>query len=360
MNQPIHIQNFKISLNKIILDQFLDSESIQMKSSVEMIEGEATISPKRLNWTFPEDQTAKIKTVIDIQVQNQDWAFTSQPHLHIFPHRNPTPFQWDEVDEDLIPGFRLGDRSAFQIDGHPIQLTPTLNNLLLNQKEAVIKAIKENLITQITKISNQYLGNDLLANILKSYYFRIALDGTDQKLISSLSISSDNVHSDQFFDDRSQIKIDLPEENLFHLLRQVPFPTISAMGYNLRVAKVEPTDVNKLEIRLVDSAKQLQIDLTTKVLLLDNVIRLKILDLDIHGINWLKSGIFKMLKTTIIRKIEKRKIPISNLYHSMIFELTKKYPFLQIQENQELDVRQLKISPDGLSVTIHFTPHIAD
>src|SRR5690625_5634856 len=90
----------------------------------------------------------------------------------MIPQRIQSPFRWKDFDSKFIPSFRLGEHSDFRIDEHIIKLTPTVNALLLNKKEEIAQIVKEGIINQTRTISNQYLGNDLLVDILKSSYFR--------------------------------------------------------------------------------------------------------------------------------------------------------------------------------------------
>src|SRR5690625_7444669 len=111
MTHPVQIQNFKISVDKDLLNQFLTSKSPEIKNTIDFIGAEAKISPKHISWIPREKLSPEIETIVNIRIEHPDWNYSSTAHLSMIPLRIQSTYQMKDFDSKFIPSFRLDTRS---------------------------------------------------------------------------------------------------------------------------------------------------------------------------------------------------------------------------------------------------------
>lgn len=354
MSLKLEVQNLEIQLKGEILNQMIATGALSIVHPLPVIPGDIEILPEKISWTQIEENQNLFQGLVNLNVHNPDWNIRTIIDLYLSMKISSLPFKWMNPESILIEKLKISEKSKFLINTHQIHLTPSINQILEVKRSEITEAGKTTVLRNLDELSKKYFGNDILVRLWKDLHFQFLTHSSSQDLIFHLSASEKVEHIKNNDPASSYVEIDIPGNDFQNLLSRLPVPPLSAAGYHMEVKKIEVTGDNKLKINLKDETKNLEIDLETKIELNDNILKLNIGELNIKGLGWVKAGLFKVLKNLIIRQVENKPLNIAEIYRSFIYELSRKYPFLQIQQNKELILRQMSITSENFSASIYF------
>lgn len=354
MHQKLEIKNLKIRVYPEVLDQMMTSDALSAEIPLPVIPGKTKIRPGSFSLVLEDENQFAIRTVVPVDVVNPDWKMAAIVDLFLSVQISLQPFHRKDDDGIRIRRIELLEKSEFSINDQPIRLIPAINQILEQIGSEILPAGNKILANKLLQYSKEYFGNDFLVRLADDLYFQVSSAQASSSFDFSLSATSGPEGLSNPEADSSSIRLRIPGNEFQYLLAHLPVPPLSAAGYQMVIDKIEVTGSNELSIRLKDDKKGVSIDLQAKLILDGNMLRLQVGELDVKGLGWMKSGLFRILRNTIIRQIEKKPVDLSSMYRSLIYDMSRKYPFLRIQENKELLLQELEISPEYFSAFIRF------
>lgn len=350
----MEIKNLKIGFYPEVLDQVMTSGILSTEIPLPVIPGKTQIRFRSFDLVLEDENQFAIGGVASVGILNPDWKIAAIIDLLLSVQISLQPFRRTDDEGIRIRRIELLEKSEFSINDQTIRLAPTINEILEKMGSEILPAAHKILENKLLKVSKEYFGDDFLVRLADDLYFQISSAQTASGFDFTLSANSGTQMLINPEEDFSSIRLRIPGNEFQYFLSHLPMTPVSAVGYQFVIEKVEATSFNVLLIRLKYDKKEVIVELQIKIIQDKNILRFKVGELNVKGLGWMKSGLFRILRNTIIRQIEKKPMDLTSMYRVFIYDMSRKYPFLRIQENKELFLNELEISPEYFSVFIAF------
>lgn len=322
-----------------------------------LIVAEAEIDPRSLHLEIQEAGPLwDIEATVKGRAENPDWEVEvtlSAAGKGSFPK---SAFHWSDDQIITLLKAELLPESEFLIDGRPVELTHTLNALLGRQKTRLISDLPSQLRNRISVLSQEYFGNDLLVKLLDRLHFHWESRYDDEKL--RVRISAEELETREEREEREEnppyFYLEMPGSDFEYLMTRLDFPVWKFQNYHFMISAVKVTGKNTVSVRLHDHKKNTTIEAEVFLRVEDEKIYPKVERLDIRGLNLLKSALFQVLKSAIVKYIERQVIDPAIVTADLQKEWQKKYPFLLIQDGQPFRLKNLDFDHDRFYIFLYF------
>lgn len=262
--------------------------------------------------------------------------------------------QWGESFPLELIQLYFDNSSQILIDDRTIDLIPTINQVLARKITANDSLDYPWLNTQVSKISQEYFGSDVLTDLLANLYYQVLGDHDDHSGLFSISAAYELKHFSQIEEAPPYLFVKLPTNDIEYFVNHYDWPDIDIKGYQLIIKTLEVKDVNGLKINVVEVNKEWLFTIGMKLILKNNTIQAQVQIIESEGLGILAKTLFKIFKGVLKRQIEAKPIPVTDVYQQILSKLEINYPFLHIQQDQLPYLDALSMCQEDTEIMIHF------
>ncbi len=355
MKPSIEINRLSLIIDKTQLS-IQQSAKVLILGELPVLEIPFKVGLVDINWRVKEGDHMpdRINLVTVGELTDPDWKVRTRMDVFIGMEWNDDVSQLGGSPPFVLQDIHLGEESHFYIDNQEVNLTPTINRVLIGKNEFLLKTGRTQLMQGLKKMSHDLLGSDLILDLITDLFYQITGDFRADQGSILLSAAYDRDHFMKVDEAPPYLFLKIPTTDLEYFMNHFKWPPIEVKGYELVLKSIEVVGPNRLIINMSEITKNWDIVLNLKLELRDNSIYPVVEDIQANGLDLLKKTLFNILKGLLIKQVEKKPISFAQIYEGFKADFEKKYPFIQIQPGFSPFMDTIEVDKISTELMVHF------